>query len=281
MDSIGDQGTYAFTYNHNLGDLLFRYGVRVNPNLVQDLSAGQIPVVVGNFGDKPQIQPMPWPFFPLVNTFGDHPVVKNMDMVYTRFVSSIDTVKATGVSKIPLLMTSMYTRTLTTPVRVNFNDMRREMNPNFFNQGPSTVAYLLEGKFPSIYKNRILPAFASKSEFKETSKPTKILVCSDGDLMRSEINFKTKEPYPLGFDPFMKRNFANKEFVVNTLEYLLDEDGLISARRKEVVLRPLDKVKIQEEKFNWQIINLVVPIVLVIIFGLVRHFLRKKKYQTI
>jgi ABC-2 type transport system permease protein len=281
MDSIGAQGTYAFTYNHNLGDLLFRYGVRVNANLIQDLSAGQFPMVVGNYGDKPQIQLMPWPFFPLINNFGNHPVVKNLDMVYTRFVSGIDTVKAVGVNKIPLLMTSPYSRVLTTPVRVNFNDLRREMSPKFFNQGPVAVAYLLEGNFSSLYKNRILPTFANPKEFKETSKPTKIFVAADGDLLRSELDFKNKQPYPLGFDPFMQRSFANKTFILNALEYMLDEHGLIAAKRKEVILRPLDKVRLQEEKLNWQLINLVLPVLLVIIFAVIRQYLRKKRYQTV
>jgi gliding-associated putative ABC transporter substrate-binding component GldG len=224
---------------------------------------------------------MPWPFFPLINNFGNHPVVKNLDMVYTRFVSGIDTVKATGVHKIPLLMTSPYSRVLTTPVRVNFNDLRREMSPKFFNQGPVAVAYLLEGTFSSLYKNRILPPFANPKEFRETSKPTKIFVAADGDLLRSELDYKNKQPYPLGFDPFMQRSFANKTFILNTLEYLLDEHGLISAKRKEVILRPLDKVRLQEEKLKWQLINLVVPVVLVLIFAVIRQYLRKKRYQTV
>ncbi|HYG40056.1 MAG TPA: gliding motility-associated ABC transporter substrate-binding protein GldG [Cytophagales bacterium] len=279
MDSIGAEGTYAFTYNHNLGDLLFKYGVRVNSNLIQDLSSGKYPMVVGNFGDQPQIQLMPWPFFPLINKFGESPVVKNLDMVYTRFVSSLDTVKATGVVKTPLLFTSVYSRILNTPVRVNFNDLRKEMNPDYFTKGSIPVAYMLEGEFSSLYKNRILPPFAKKNQFKEQSVFTKILICSDGDLLRNEINYRTNQPYPLGFDPFMQRNFANKEFIVNSLEYMLDEEGLISARRKEVILRPLDKVKIQEEKLKWQIINLVSPVILIIILGSIRQYFRKRKYQ--
>lgn len=279
MDSIGAEGTYAFTYNHNLSDLLFKYGVRVNSNLIQDLSSGKYPMVVGNFGDQPQIQLMPWPFFPLINKFGESPVVKNLDMVYTRFASSLDTVKATGVVKTPLLFTSVYSRVLNTPVSVNFNDLRKEMNPDYFNKGSIPVAYMLEGEFSSLYKNRILPPFAKKNQFKEQSVFTKILICSDGDLLRNEINYRTNQPYPLGFDPFMQRNFANKEFIVNSLEYMLDEEGLISARRKEVVLRPLDKVKIQEEKLKWQIINLVSPMILIIILGSIRQYFRKRKYQ--
>jgi ABC-2 type transport system permease protein len=279
MDSLGQQGNFAFNYDHKLDDLFFRYGVRINPDLVQDIYSGAYPIVVGSMGDQPQIEMMPWPFFPVINKFGNHPIVKNLDAIYTRFLSSIDTVKAIGIRKTPLMLTSQYSRKLSVPVHVNVNDLHKDMNPSVMNKGPINVAYLLEGKFNSLYKNRFLPENAIKSSFKEQSVPNKIIVCSDGDLVRNEINNKNGQPFPLGYDPMTKNNFANKDFVTNALDYLLDENGIISAKKKEIKLRPLDKVKIREAKAKWQLINLTSPLILVVVFGLFRFFVRKRRYE--
>ena len=129
--------------------MLFRYGVRVNPNLIQDLYAGAQPVVVGLTGNQPQIQLLPWPFFPIINSLGNNPAVKNLDAILLKFASSIDTVKAKGIRKTPLLFTSLYSRTLSSPIRINFNDMRKELQPTYLNKGPFVVAYLIEGSFQS------------------------------------------------------------------------------------------------------------------------------------
>lgn len=278
MDSAGNTGTFAMPYDLNLDDQLFRYGVRISKDYVLDLNSGAYPVVTGNMGTQPQIQLLPWPFFPVLNNYSRHPVVKNMDAVYARFISSIDTVKAEGVKKTPLIFTSAYSKKVASPVKVSFNDLRKDINPDHFNAGALPVAYLLEGRFNSLYKNRILPEGVNKDHYQEKSVETKVLVVSDGDFLKNEINFKNGQPFPLGYEPFMQQNFANEEFLLNILSYMIDEHGLITSRAKEVMIRPLDKIKIKEQKLKWQVINMVLPVVLIIIYGLVRYFLRRKKY---
>jgi gliding-associated putative ABC transporter substrate-binding component GldG len=161
---------------------------------------------------------------------------------------------------------------------VDLNELREEPNPAQYRSGPQAVAYLLEGSFTSVFKNRVLPDRVDKASFRERSVPTKLIVCSDGDLVRNEVNRQNNQPYPLGFDPITERTFANEDFVMNALAYLTDEDGLISARTKEIRVRPLDKVKVAQEATTWQLVNLVVPILLIVAFGVGKHYLRKRKY---
>ncbi|MFY0653838.1 MAG: gliding motility-associated ABC transporter substrate-binding protein GldG [Cyclobacteriaceae bacterium] len=281
MDSaLNGEGTIAIPYELNLNDLLFKYGVRINQNYVQDIVCGNYPVVVGNMGDQANIQPLPWPFFPVVNKFGEHSIVKNMDAVYMKFASNIDTVKAAGIKKTPLLFTSQYSRVLSFPVKVAMNDLQQSLDPKLFNQGEQAMAYLLEGKFTSMYKNRMLPDFVDKSGFKDTGSETAIIVVSDGDMIRNDFSLQTGEPLELGVDPFTNTTYANRDFIMNSLEYLLNEDGIISAKAKEIKLRPLDKVKVAEEKTKWQIINLVLPLVVLLLYGIGRFYYRKKMYAS-
>ncbi len=279
LDSVGTEGTFAFTYNHGLDDMLFRYGVRVNPNLIQDLYAGAQPVVVGLTGNQPQIQLLPWPFFPIINSFGNNPAVKNLDAILLKFASSIDTVKAKGIRKTPLLFTSLYSRTLSSPIRINFNDMRKELQPTYLNKGPFVVAYLIEGSFQSAFKNRILPTGIDTSGFKKQGIFSKLIICSDGDIVRNELDPTSYYPLPNGFDPYTKNTFANKDFILNTVDYLLDSDGLIVARKKEIKLRPLDKVKISNEKWKWQLLNALLPVLIIIIAGIAHYGWRKIKFE--
>lgn len=277
MDSAGENGTYAFPLSLNLEDMFFRYGVRINNNLLQDLNAGAHPVVTGFLGDQPQIRLLPWPFYPIINYFGQHPIVKNLDAVYTRFVSSIDTVKADGIRKTPLLYTSKYSRTLAAPVRVNLNDLR-DVVPENFQNGPFPVAYLLEGAFSSLYKNRILPQGINKAEFRAEGVPSKILVIADGDFIKNDVNPQNLSPYELGYDPYMQVSFANKDLLMNAMSYFLDDAGIISARTKEIKIRPLDKLKLNQDKLKWQLINLILPVVIVLLYGIGRYYYRKRKF---
>jgi ABC-2 type transport system permease protein len=278
MDSASGEGTYAFPYNTNLNDLLFRYGVRINTNYIQDINCGFFPVVAGNMGDQAQIRMLPWPFFPLINAYGDHQIVRNLDASIMKFASTIDTVKAVGIKKTPLMLTSPYTRLLSSPVSVKFNDLRKELNPDLYNKGPQPVAYLLEGEFTSLYRNRLIPNGVDKNNFKEKGQASRILVVSDGDYIRND--FDQDQPLDLGYDPLQKVNYANKDFVSNALEYLLDDDGIINTRLKEIKIRPLDKVKVDNERTYWQAMNLLLPLVVLIAFGIVRSFLRKRKYTN-
>jgi gliding-associated putative ABC transporter substrate-binding component GldG len=280
LDSISKEGTIGFPLKTNLENLLFKYGVRINKDYLLDLSSGGFPVVVGNMGENPQIQMMPWPFYPIVNQLSQHPIVRNLDALYLRFTSSVDTISAENVNKTPLIFSSPYTKTVAAPVRISLNDLRKEMSPQIFNQGSKPLAYLLEGQFSSVFRNKFIPEGQDKNKFIEKSLETAIIVCADGDILRNEINPKTRAPYDLGYEPYLQAEFANMDFIVNSLSYLIDGNNLILSRKKEILIRPLDKIKAEEQKLKWQILNLALPIVVVIMFGFFRHYLRKHKYST-
>ncbi|WP_035567177.1 gliding motility-associated ABC transporter substrate-binding protein GldG [Hymenobacter sp. IS2118] len=280
LDSVARNGVALATpYELNLDDLFFKYGLRLNQNLLLDLNSGQIPLVTGMDGNKPKIEPMPWQLYPLINKFSAHPITRNLDAVYLKFTGSIDTVKATGIRKTALMSTSRYTRALPAPVPINFNDARLEPNPKLYQKGFQPVAYLLEGQFPSLFANRARPGTLQfQPEKPANAKPSKVLVISDGDFIRSEIDSKTGNPYRLGFDRLANTEFANRELVLNATDYLLDETGLIAVRGKQITLRPLDKVKLAEERRRWQLLNLGAPLVLLGLFGAVRAWRRKRRY---
>ncbi|WP_425390824.1 gliding motility-associated ABC transporter substrate-binding protein GldG [Ekhidna sp.] len=278
MDSAAGEGTVAIPYETNLTDQLFKYGVRVNQNYVLDVNSGQFPVVAGNMGNQPQIQMIPWPFFPVLTNFSKHPSVRNLDAILGRFISEIDTVKAEGITKIPLINTSPYTKVLGPPVRVAFNDLRDELRPEKFTDGPKTVGYLLEGKFTSLYANRLVPPGFDKASFIDKGQKGKVIVIGDGDIIRNDLDPETEEPLGLGVEPFTKTTYANEEFVLNILDYMVDESGLIETRSREVKIRPLDRVKVQQERTKWQLINLIAPVVLILLIGGIKWYLRKSKY---
>lgn len=272
MDSIGESGTLAIAYNHNLDDMLFRYGVKVNANLVQDLQATLVPMYAGEVAGKPDIRMTPWRYYPLLNNFGNHPVVKNTDVIYSKFVGTIDTVKAEGVNKIPLVFTSKYSKAFNGPVRVDINDARKNADPQEYNEGPFAVSYLLEGKFQSLFKNKPLPV--QDSAFRAEGLSTQIFVSADAEIIKNEI---AKRGQQLQEVPLKQ---GNKDFATNVIDYMLDEKGLINVRAKEITLRPLDKVAVKEDKLFYQILNLVIPVVLILLFGIVRYYMRKKKFES-
>nr|WP_262501620.1 gliding motility-associated ABC transporter substrate-binding protein GldG [Roseivirga pacifica] len=281
MGLAGGEGTFALPIDHGLDDMLFRYGVRINAEYIQDIqNFGRYPVVLDN---AENIINLPWPFYASVNDFTEHPITKNLDAVYARFFSTMDTVKADGVVKTPLMFTSPYTRIVNSPAKVAFEDFANEPDAALFDHGKEPVAYLLEGEFTSLFKNRVLPSNA-QTALKEQSEETKIVVVSDGDIIRNEKNLRTGAPFELGYNPFAdqgeKLKYANKDFLFNALAYLVDENGVITSRAKDITLRPLNRVKVREERVYWQILNLVGPLVLLSIFGLIRVLWRKRKYRA-
>ena len=279
MDSAARDNYYAFPYELNLDDQLFKYGVRINQNLVQDRVAGKYPVVVGTVGSRSQVMQLEWPFFPLVTHYANHPITRNLDATLTRFISSIDTVKAIGVKKTPLLFTSQYSHRVAAPVKIDIND-RKKPDPGNFNDGPIPLAYLLEGNFTSLYKNRFLPPGMDSAAFSEKGTSSKIIVVADGDIARNDVNPRSGQPQALGFDPIVGYTFANQDLLLNMMSFLMEENGLISARNKEVKIRPLDKEKVKNERAFWQAVNIAMPLVLLIAFGLGRAWMRKKKYAS-
>lgn len=279
VDSVSLEGTFAQPLDLNLSDLFFGWGVRVNANLVKDLNSALIPLNVGTTGDQPKIEPLPWRFFPLLNNFGNHPISRNIDAVYSRFLSTIDTVSGSSeLKKTPLLMTSPYTKLLNAPVLVAYNEARQQPDPQEYRGGVKLAAILLEGKFNSLFQNRIFPSDPRSASFVPSGQGGKVLICSDGDVVVNEMDYKRNVPLPLGYDRVSKNIFGNKDFILHAVDYLTDENGLINARNKQVSIRQLDKVRVQEERLQWKLINLLVPVATVLLFGAGRFFWRQKRF---
>jgi ABC-2 type transport system permease protein len=279
VDSVSLDGNYAQPLDLNLGDLFFKWGLRLNTNLVKDLNCAQILLNVGNVGDNPEIRPMPWRFFPLLNNFGQHTVTRNLNAVYTRFLSSIDTVGgANGIAKTPLLMTSPYTQLVNAPALVGYNEARKDPQPAEYRSGVKLAGVLLEGSFNSLFQNRILSGDPRVAKFKATGSAGKVIICSDGDIIVNDYDYKRNAPLPLGYDRVTKQTFGNKDFVLHALDYMTDANGLINSRDKQIAIRALDKIQIQESRKFWQALNLLLPVVLIGIFGAIRYYLRIRKF---
>jgi ABC-2 type transport system permease protein len=279
VDSVSLEGTYAQPLDLNLSDLFYRWGARINYNLVKDLNCAKILMNVGNMGDKPEIQPVDWRFYPLLNNFGKHPITRNTDAVYSRFLSSIDTVGgAPQIVKTALLMTSQYTQSVNTPALVGYNEARKQPDPGEYTGGVKTAAMLFEGTFTSLFQNRILPGDPRAADFKPSGNSGKVIICADGDIIVNDYDYKRNTPLPLGYDRVSNKTFGNKDFVLHSLEYLTDENGLITSRNKEVAIRALDKIKVQEDRKFWQSLNLLLPLLIIALFGLGRYYMRIRKY---
>lgn len=281
MDSIQRQETTVAVQNKTgLQDQLFTYGARLNENLVMDLVAMSIPLRTGQIGNQPQISFFPWYYFPLVTPFEKHPIVKNLNTIKTQFVSSIDTIKSVAVKKTILLKTSPYSRVVPIPAMVSLAITREEPNERFYHDPPQTIAVLLEGVFQSDFRNRIPPSLSQAKEigFRDRSQPTSMIIISDGDIIRNQFHIPNGYPLPLGYDQFTRETFGNKNFILNALNYLTDGSELISIRSRELKLRLLDKTKVNNSKIFWQVFNLLTPVVLVMLIGLILIWLRKRKY---
>jgi ABC-2 type transport system permease protein len=276
----------AFDKNLNLDDILFKYGVRINGNLLQDLKCAKQPLVVGQMGDQPQIQRLPFPYYPLLSSPSAHPIAKNLDDVLSIFPGSIDTVKAPGVTKTVLLASDTNSRTLSTPAIVSLETVKTEEDLRNFNKSYLPVAVLLEGRFSSLYANRLTSemrdslALSSAKPFVPASvKEGKQIVVSDGDIVTNAIS-ETKGPLPMGQQMYENYQFANREFIMNAVDFLVNPNGVLEARNKDVTLRLLDKQKIQSEKTVWQLLNIILPMLLVLIFGWFFQMQRRKAYNS-
>lgn len=283
MDSLrGKEAYFAGKRELNLDDQLFKYGTRINPYLVQDLQSNKIPLVVGMVGNQPQTELFPWVYFPVLMGNDNHPIVKNLDAIQTQYMGTVDSIKVKDVKKTFLLTTSKYSKALMAPVRVHFSMLKQQPDITTFNKKNLPVSILLEGKFSSLFKNRLSPETKAmldsiKTPFVEKSNYSKMIVVADGDIIRNEISSRGTV-MPLGFYSFTEQNFANKDFILNCIEYLADDNQLIETRNREVKIRLLDKQKVQAQKSQWQIINLAVPIVIVAVFGISYNMIRRRKY---
>jgi len=282
LDSLHESASVALINDVNLDDQLFRYGVRINPNLIQDIQCALIPVNIAVEGQSPRFAPFPWYYFPLLTPRQDHPVTRTINLVRSEFVSSIDTLAASGLKKTILLTTSPYTKVTNLPNYVSLEQVRNTPRKEEFNRQNLAVAVMIEGNFPSVFRNRILDGLGIKGsyQFRPSGQSGAIVVVSDADIIRNDVRFDARGPLisPAGFDRYTNQIFGNREFVVNTLNYLTDASGIIQLRNKEFRLRVLDRNKVRNERTKWQIINTVAPSLIIALAGILQYYIRKQKY---
>lgn len=278
MDSLyNDTGSsVAFPKDLNLNDMFFKYGFRINPVLIKDIMATPISLATGEQGSATQYTQYPWFYSPMIYPAAKHPIVSNLDGIKFEFASAIEPLK-NDIQKTVLLESSQYSKAIGTPVEISLEMVQERPEPaEFKGSGNIPVALLLEGEFKSVYENRVLP-FEEKT-FVKRGKNTKMIVISDGDVIRNQYD-KNYQPLELGFDKWTNNLYANKEFMMNCVNYLLDENGLINIRSKEVNLPLLDKEKVYANYTGAQITTVGLPIVALLVFGVVFTFLRRKKYN--
>jgi ABC-2 type transport system permease protein len=275
LDSLMQTGeTLAYPRDLGLTDLLFNYGVRINHDLITDIYSSQIPLATGNIGNQTQFSQFPWKYFPLVNSKNNHPINNNLEAVNTKFSNSIDTLK-NGIHKTILLQSSELSKPIGTPSLISLKTIGKKQNPVDFNDGDKPIAVLLEGNFKSAYNGRIKPFRVLKS--KENGIESKMIVISDGDMIANEIS--KGKPLELGLDKWTNQRFGNKEFLLNAVNYLLDDNGLINIRSKTIKINFLNKQKAFEESKKWQLINIALPLLLLALFGVLFNYFRVKKYK--
>lgn len=284
MDSLYNEtgSTFAFPRDLKLNDMFFKYGVRINPELIKDEQSIPIKLATGQQGSNTQYQQYPWKFSPFIYPDPDiyegasHPIVKNMSGIKFEFANSIDTLK-NNIKKTILLQSSQYSRPVGTPVEVNLNMVSEETTPqDYANRGYIPVAVLLEGKFTSMYENRILPFKDEKYATQGTEG--KMIVISDGDVISNQLD-QNYQPLELGYDKWTNNLYDNKGFLMNAVNYLLDDNGLINVRSKDVSLPMLDKQKVYDNYTKAQFITVGLPILILLIFGLLFTYLRRRKYS--
>ena len=291
MDSLQSaESTMGLALNLRLDDMLFNYGLRLNRNLLLAYPCAQIGLVTGQ-GDNLQSVLLPWYYFPLLSPASEHPIVRNLEAVKADFVSSLEpTTSAPEITKIPLLKTSDYTKVASAPVYISLDILNERPNANMFPQKGQNAAYLLSGRFTSLYEHRMPEAITESVElgFRTSSVNTSMIVIGDGDIIRNQLaqldyakknNKRIGSPLPLGYDQYTNITYGNKQFIENAVSYLIEGEGLISIRSRELKIRLLDMNKVNSNPMKWQLINVVLPSALMIILGIVLAILRKRKYQ--
>ncbi len=274
-DSLFNNGKMlAFPRNLNLDDFFFRYGIRLNPDLVKDLYASKIALATGNSGNKTTFDNFLWFYHPLVTPTNTHPITNNVGPVNLQFASSIDTLK-NGIKKTVLLKSSILSKRIKTPNFIELSSISTPADPRVYKEGNQTLGVLLEGEFTSAYKDRLKP-FDTKLPL-EKGTETKMVVLSDGDIASNQIH--QRKPLELGVDKWTQQFYSNKEFLINTVNYLLDDTGLIKVRSKKIELYALDRTKTAKDRLFWQLLNIVIPLLILFVLSALVNYIRKKKYQ--
>jgi ABC-2 type transport system permease protein len=282
MDSLSrNPASLVYPKDVNLDDQLFKYGARINTNLIMDLRSSVIPIIVGRVGNQPRYEPKRWPYFPLSLPPSNHPIVNNLNATRFEFASSIDTIAAEGIKKTVLLSSSKRTQLINTPARISLNILKEQPDPRFYNLQNIPMAVLLEGRFTSNFKNRIPPAIKENKQIgflEQSEKDGAMIVVSDGDVIKNGVSKTTGRLSPLGYDKYTGELFGNRDFVLNCLNYLCDDSGLISVRSRIIKTRLLDDTKIKGERTNIQLKNVLVPLLIIALMGFILNFLRRRKF---
>jgi gliding-associated putative ABC transporter substrate-binding component GldG len=274
LDSLFTNGKMlAYPRDLNLTNLLFTYGVRINTTLIKDLYAAEIPLATGIIGNQPQFQNLEWLYHPLVRGNPNHAITKNISPVRLQFANSIDTLK-NNIKKTPLLVSSLLTRKIGTPNFIELASISDRVLESDYQSGKQLFAVLLEGDFNSAYKNRIKP-FQTK-RYKEQATNNKMILVADGDIVKNQI--LKEQPVDLNKDKWTHQQFGNKDFLLNAVDYLLDDSGIIQLRNKTLQIKLLDKQKAFKERLFWQFLNVVLPLMILLVFGIVFKILRNRKY---
>lgn len=282
MDSLARKNEFiAIPKELNLDDMLFRYGVRLNKDLVMDLQSVPIPILTGYVGNRPQNSLLPWFYYPLVTPTSKHPIVNNLNAIRFAFAGSIDTIVSAHIKKTILLQSSHYCKTVQSPAVVDLNILRKDPDEKEYRNPPVNLAVLLEGSFRSNFANRIPYQIATDSTigFKADGKPTSMIVISDGDVIRNDYKRSSNTVYPLGMDRYTGQFYGNKNLLLNCIDYLCDNSGLMALRAKEFKLRLLDKTRFDPDKKMLQIVNVALPVLLIILFAMIKLLMRKKKFS--
>jgi ABC-2 type transport system permease protein len=281
-DSIQNGDMIAYARDLNLNDLLFRFGARINTDLIADKHCDKIPVEVGSIGGQAQKQLLPWPYAPLLQPGSEHPIVKNQADVLGQFVNSVDLVDAEGVTKTVLLSTSNHAYSTPTPAQVKLNSLQTEEEISRFNKKNIPVGVLLEGRFSSMYSNRLSQTMqdslrANGQDLVKACIDGKVIVVSDADIVMNQVS-ETVGPLPMGVNKYTRVQYANKDFFLNSIEYLANKKNILDARAKDYSLRLLDVKKVKEQRPVWQLLNIALPILLVALFAAVFIWQRKLKF---
>ena len=281
LDSLASNGQFIATrYPLGLDEMLFSYGVRINPDIVMDMRCRPIPIQVGMVGEKPQFRFRPWYYFPEIVPMSTHPIVRNLDLIKTDFVSSIDLID-NDIKKTVLLTTSEYSRVKNAPAMIDLADAQAEPDRKLYNRSSVPVAVLLEGEFNSAWRHRLSPFFTGQAAmgYREQSEPTKMIVISDGDVVRNRFLASEGTVLPLGYDLYTQTQYANKDLLLGAVNYLVGDEGLMASRTRTIKLRKLDVVKTREQRSLYQAINIGAPIVLLTAAGVAIYFIRRNKYK--
>lgn len=280
MDSLSEKSQFMalpLFDRLNLNDLLFKYGVRINTDMVVDMVAAGV-------NDQRKIQP--WIYFPMIMPQSNHPIAKDLNAIWMQFTSSIDTVIAEGITKTVLLRSSPYSARRATPAIVSLGELYNPPPRDRFREKGIPLAILLEGKFQSLYKNRLKPrSGGERLPMVEESSQTQMLVVSDGDIIRNQTNVVNREiprgaPLPLGYDQFTGMQYGNKDFLINAIDYMLDDSGLIDIRSRELKIRLLDLNRSKQERLSWQLASTLIPIALILLLAVLNYYIRRKKYLS-